>query len=231
MNEIKILGEDYKIYEVSDFVNSGKIYKDAIGIVFGTPIIGTRVLAFDCWIKQWGKPDKMLTEPCNESQAVQVLCGLDNTERIVKAQKDFKKLTAAKWCWEYEKGGFRWYLPSLMELGALFLLRDQVNDAMMRVGCGDCMLPTKNSNTKYVWSSSESSLYDSWNVNFSNGYFSGNLKDGIGVVRAIAVLSHPLQSNSFPDDVTMHSEMTDEELINQLRDRRYKGQLTKTIQL
>ena len=63
--EIKVLGNDKQMYEVADFVAAGKNHKDAIGIVFGTPIIGLRVLAFDSWLGQWSKTDRVLTEPHN----------------------------------------------------------------------------------------------------------------------------------------------------------------------
>ena len=65
-NEIQVLGNDKQMYDVTDFVAAGKTYKDAIGIVFGTPIIGLRVLAFDGSVEQWGKTDRVLTEPHNE---------------------------------------------------------------------------------------------------------------------------------------------------------------------
>ena len=83
-NEIQVLGNDKQIYDVADFVAVGKTYKDAIGIVFGIPIIGLRVLAFDRWLGQWGKTDRVLTEPYNESQAVQILCGRENTKGSVR---------------------------------------------------------------------------------------------------------------------------------------------------
>ena len=43
-NEIQVLGNDKQMYGVADFVAAGKSRQDAIGIVFGTPIIGLRVL-------------------------------------------------------------------------------------------------------------------------------------------------------------------------------------------
>lgn len=226
-NEIQVLGNDKQIYDVADFVAAGKNHKDAIGIVFGTPIIGLRVLAFDSWLGQWGKTDRVLTEPHNESQAVQILCGLEDTKRIVKEQTNLDELTAAKWCWSYQKGDFQWYLPSVMELGALFLVRDQVNDAMEQLGCdSDCLLPTANSDETWVWSSSELSQGDSWLVNFGNGYFTNGAKTSSYVVRAVALLSHTL----FPIQGPSNDEkVSDEKLVTILRNRGYSGELTKTL--
>lgn len=170
--EIKVLGNDKQVYEVADFIAAGKNHKDAVGIIFGTPIIGLRVLAFDSWSGQWGQTDRVLTEQRNEPQAVQILCGLEDTKRIVEAQDHNDEMTAAKWCWQYRRDDCQWYLPSLMELGALFLVRDQINDAMKQLGCSsDCLLPTEDSDETWVWSSSEGSQGGSWGVYFGNGGF------------------------------------------------------------
>lgn len=231
--DIKVLGNDKQVYEVADFVAAGRIRKDAIGIVFGTPIIGLRVLAFDCSLEQWGNTDKVVTEPHNESQAVQILCGLEDTKRIVEAQGHNDEMTAAKWCWQYRRGDCQWYLPSLMELGALFLVRDQINDAMKQLGCcSDCLLPTEDSDETWVWSSSESSQHYSWGVNFGGGNFYGiNHKNSSYVVRAVAA---PFSKPQFPTPLSdetksKDSKISDEELVNILRSRGYSGELTKTL--
>ena len=228
--EIQVLGNDKQMYDVADFVAAGKTYKDAIGIIFGTPVIGLRVLAFDRWLGQWGKTDRVLTEPHNESQAVQILCGFEDTQRIVKEQTNLDELTAAKWCWSYQKGDFQWYLPSVMELGALSLVRDQVNDAMKQLGCdSDCLLPTENSDETWVWSSSEGSQNGSWGVDFGNGGFIyGVSKYGSFVVRAVAALSHTLFRNQGQIN---DKKVSDEELLTILRNRGYSGELTKTLKI
>lgn len=228
-NEIQVLGNDKRMYDVADFVAAGKTYKDALGIVFGTPIIGLRVLAFDSWLGQWGKTDRVLTESHNESQVTQILCGLEDTKRIVKEQTNLDELTAAKWCWSYQKGDFQWYLPSVMELGALFLVRDQVNDAMKQLGCdSDCLLPTENSDETWVWSSSEGIRSNSWSVYFGNGYFNNSGKLNSFVVLAVAALSH----TQFPIQGIINDEqVSDEELLTILRNRGYSGELTKTLKI
>lgn len=228
-NEIQVLGNDKQMYDVADFVAAGKSHKDAIGIVFGTPIIGLRVLAFDGWFGQWGKTDRVLTEYHNEAQAVQILCGLEDTKRIVKEQTNLDELTAAKWCWIYQKGDFQWYLPSVMELGALFLVRDQVNDAMKQLGCdSDCLLPTENSDETWVWSSSEGSQYSSWYVYFGNGNFDYFNKTVSYVVRSVALLSHTLFPIQGPNN---DEKVSDEKLLTILRNRGYSGELTKTLKI
>lgn len=227
-NEIQVLGNDKQMYGVADFVAAGKNHKDAIGIVFGTPIIGLRVLAFDSWLGQWGKTDRVLTEPYNESQAVQILCGLEDTKRIVQEQTNLNELTAAKWCWGYPKGYFKWYLPSVMELGALFLVRNQVNNAMKQLGCDDdYLLPAENSNETSVWSSSEASQEGSWFVDFGDGYFCEYHKGSSFVVRAVTALSHAFSKQRQINE----KKISDEELLTMLRNRGYSGELTKTLKI
>lgn len=238
--EVKVLGNDKQVYDVAAFVAAGKDASDAIGIVFGSPIIGQCVLAFDTWQEKWGKQKTHVEERC-EAQAVQVLCGLEDTRRIVEAQTDMSDMTAAKRCWQYKCGGLQWYLPSPMELGALYLVRDEVNDAMRQLGCdNDCLLPTPESDKTWVWSSSEYSQNGSWGVYFGNGYFYGYGygKYYSGVVRAVAALSdashrEPLsEANGQGEQVQYNApELSDEDLVNMLRQRGYAGTVRKMIEV
>lgn len=225
---ISVLGADKKQYEIADFRARGMNYANAIGIIVETEFM-SRVLAFDTWQEQWGNTDRILTEEQNESVAMQTFSGLDLTKRIVEAQTDIDGMTAAKRCWNYQKGGLQWYLPCLMELGVLCAYHDEINKAMKEIGCPDeCLLPTEDSDETWVWSSSENSQVSSWGVNFSNGYFAGNSKFGSGMVRAVAAFqpSPSLLTGEAKSNDCLHS---DEALINMLRERGYKGELTKTL--
>lgn len=236
--EVKVLGNDKQVYDVAAFVAVGKNYSDAIGIVFSSPIIGQRVLAFDAWLEQWGER-KIHVEERNESQAVQVLCGLEDTKRVVEAQSGNSDMTAAKRCWQYKCGDLQWYLPSLMELGTLFLVRDEINDAMRQLGCdSDCLLPTEDSYENWLWSSSEYSQNGSWYVNFGNGDFYSYYKYNSGVVRAVAALSdashrEPLsEANGQGEQIQYNApELSDEDLVNMLRQRGFTGNVSKIINL
>lgn len=224
---ISVLGADKKQYEIADFRARGMNYANAIGIIVETEFM-SRVLAFDTWQEQWGNTDRILTEEQNESVAMQTFSGLDLTKRIVEAQTDIDGMTAAKRCWNYQKGGLQWYLPCLMELGVLCAYHDEINKAMKEIGCPDeCLLPTEDSDETWVWSSSEGSQGDSWYVGFSNGFFV-NLKGYSLMVRAVAAFqpSPSLLTGEAKSNDCLHS---DEALINMLRERGYKGELTKTL--
>ena len=225
---ISVLGADKKQYEIADFRARGMNYANAIGIIVETEFM-SRVLAFDTWQEQWGNTDRILTEEQNESVAMQTFSGLDLTKRIVEAQTDIDGMTAAKRCWNYQKGGLQWYLPCLMELGVLCAYHDEINKAMKEIGCPDeCLLPTEDSDATWVWSSSENSQYSSWGVGFSNGVFGSNFKCYSIMVRAVAAFqpSPSLLTGEAKSNDCLHS---DEALINMLRERGYKGELTKTL--
>ena len=224
---ISVLGADKKQYEIADFRARGMNYTNAIGIIVTTEFM-SRILAFDTWQEQWGNTDRILTEEQNESVAMQTFSGLDLTKRIVEAQTDIDGMTAAKRCWNYQKGGLQWYLPCLMELGVLCAYRDEINKAMKEIGCPDeCLLPTEDSDETWVWSSSEGGQDISWGVYFSNGYF-GYGKCNSYMVRAVAAFqpSPSLLTGEAKSNDCLHS---DEALINMLRERGYKGELTKTL--
>ena len=225
---ISVLGADKKQYEIADFRARGMNYANAIGIIVETEFM-SRVLAFDTWQEQWGNTDRILTEEQNESVAMQTFSGLDLTKRIVEAQTDIDGMTAAKRCWNYQKGGLQWYLPCLMELGVLCAYHDEINKAMKEIGCPDeCLLPTEDSDETWVWSSSEYSQVGSWLVGFSNGLFGNGIKYGSLMVRAVAAFqpSPSLLTGEAKSNDCLHS---DEALINMLRERGYKGELTKTL--
>ena len=78
------------------------------------------------------------------------------------------------------------------------------------------------------WSSSENNQTNAWNVNFSNGNFNNNNKYNSNVVRAVCAFEPLRGVLSTPSEKT---ELTDDELIALLKQRNYKGEITKTFKL
>lgn len=116
-----------------------------------------------------------------------------------------------------------------MELAALFLVRDQVNDAMEQLKCNSsCLLPTENSDETWVWSSSEISQSEGWVIDFISGYFYNYTKGDSNIVRAVALLSHTLFPIQGPNN---DEKVSDEKLLTILRNRGYSGELTKTLKI
>ena len=100
---------------------------------------------------------------------------------------------------------------------------------MKEIGCPDeCLLPTEDSDETWCWSSSEYSQSSSWYVSFSNGNFIIGSKFNSVMVRAVAAFqpSPSLLTGEAKSNDCLHS---DEALINMLRERGYKGELTKTL--
>lgn len=58
--DVQILGNDQRVYGVEHFISEGKAYLDAIGIVFGSSVIGQRILEFDSWAGIWDDTDQKL---------------------------------------------------------------------------------------------------------------------------------------------------------------------------
>lgn len=223
-HQISILGVNNKQYSVAEFQSQNKDYTSALGIILETPVISI-VLALECWNEQWGNTDAVLTEAQDEASALQTLSGLELTKRIVEAQANMEEMTAAKRCWNYGAGGLQWYLPCLMELGAICAYKDEINEVMEAIGCpSENLLP----DDEWVWSSSEHSQNGSWYVNFGSGYFYSAYKYISLVVRAVAAFSASpsLLTGEAKSNDCLHS---DEALINMLRERGYKGELTKTL--
>ena len=236
-NELKILGVNGNIYTLEEYLKlPGNTYHYAVGIVFSSPIIGQRVLTLQSWNGKFGE-EKVYTELRSESEVIQVVSGLEDTKRIVEAQAHTDAMTAAERCWGYKDGGLQWYLPSLMELGVIYILRDEINEAMKQLGCdSDYLLPTEDSDETWIWSSSEYSQFSSWGVCFGSGNFGSGSKCNTFIIRAIAMLPSTdykvvVKLEDFKQGLKGIKDSSDTDLVTELRNRGFKGELTKEIKL
>ena len=215
------------VMSVSEFKNANLHKKEVAGIVLQTETIGL-ILALPSWKEKWGSEDicvdvKNDDDYIGEAKALTTLCGLEATKRIVEANKDYEGMYAAKRCLEYDCAGLQWYLPSLYELGMLAAFKNEINAVLDELGLSDAKLKDE-----WSWSSSEHGQANAWNVGFSNGNFYGNGKCLSDVVRAVCAFDSLRGVLSTPSQKT---ELTDDELIALLKQRNYKGEITKTFKL
>lgn len=215
------------VMSVSEFKNANLHKKEVAGIVLQTETIGL-ILALPSWKEKWGSEDicvdvKNDDDYIGEAKALTTLCGLEATQRIVKAHEDYEGMYAAKRCLEYDCAGLQWYLPSLYELGMLAAFKNEINAVLDELGLSDAKLKDE-----WSWSSSEYNQTDAWYVYFSYGYFNVNSKCSSYVVRAVCAFEPLRGVLSTPSEKT---ELTDDELIALLKQRNYKGEITKTFKL
>ena len=215
------------VMSVSEFKNANLHKKEVAGIVLQTETIGL-ILALPSWKEKWGSEDicvdvKNDDDYIGEAKALTTLCGLEATQRIVKAHEDYEGMYAAKRCLEYDCAGLQWCLPSLYELGMLAAFKNEINAVLDELGLSDAKLKDE-----WSWSSSESNQTYAWHVYFSNGNFSYNSKSYSLVVRAVCAFEPLRGVLSTPSEKT---ELTDDELIALLKQRNYKGEITKTFKL
>lgn len=215
------------VMSVSEFKNANLHKKEVAGIVLQTETIGL-ILALPSWKEKWGSEDicvdvKNDDDYIGEAKALTTLCGLEATQRIVKAHEDYEGMYAAKRCLEYDCAGLQWYLPSLYELGMLAAFKNEINAVLDELGLSDAKLKDE-----WSWSSSEYNQAYAWGVYFSNGGFFYGHKCNSYVVRAVCAFEPLRGVLSTPSEKT---ELTDDELIALLKQRNYKGEITKTFKL
>ena len=215
------------VMSVSEFKNANLHKKEVAGIVLQTETIGL-ILALPSWKEKWGSEDicvdvKNDDDYIGEAKALTTLCGLEATQRIVKAHEDYEGMYAAKRCLEYDCAGLQWYLPSLYELGMLAAFKNEINAVLDELGLSDAKLKDE-----WSWSSSEYNQTNAWTVIFSNGNFNNSYKYHSIVVRAVCAFEPLRGVLSTPSE---NKELTDDALIALLRQRGYKGEITKTFKL
>ncbi|MBO5970071.1 MAG: DUF1566 domain-containing protein [Clostridia bacterium] len=215
------------VMSVSEFKNANLHKKEVAGIVLQTETIGL-ILALPSWKEKWGSEDicvdvKNDDDYIGEAKALTTLCGLEATQRIVKAHENYEGMYAAKRCLEYDCAGLQWYLPSLYELGMLAAFKNEINAVLDELGLSDAKLKDE-----WSWSSSEYNQPYACFVYFSNGNFIYNYKYSSYVVRAVCAFEPLRGVLSTPSEKT---ELTDDELIALLKQRNYKGEITKTFKL
>lgn len=154
---------------------------DVIGIAVITPVVQF-ILGLHEYKERWSDDiDNYITIEHSEAQALQILSGYEHTKQLVEAQKNGND-TAAQICWNYVHKGLQWYLPCLMELNAVCVNKEEINELLTLVG-GDAL-----SFNEGYWSSIEHSAGNSWGVNFGYGSISNHRKCLAYVARPVVAI-------------------------------------------
>lgn len=198
---------------------------DVIGVVLQTETIGVVISLYnrrEIWCIESNR--KVFNKACDKDEALQTLNGLELTRNIFqKNQEDGESITAAKYCWTYNRGDLQWYLPCLYELCTILTYRDELNKVMAMLNAdlfdeGDC-----------IWSSSECDSGYAWYVNSGGVHSIGyGYKHGNIVVRAVSAFI-PLQRDDSPLQNENGQQLTEASAIEYLRKLGYTGELVKKV--
>lgn len=238
-HKISVMDSEHNVLTPEEYNQKHGSLTELIGIVVQTDILGL-VLSpaqWDCinWSNKNEDDESVLTEEQSESVALQTISGFEHTREIVQKQEGDDGETAAQVCWNYKSGGLQWYLPSLLELSTIYAFKDEINNVIRQIDKDIVLLPDSG----YMWSSSEYSQWGAWNVLFGDGgigywYYKYN---GL-TVRAVAAFSS-LASIGERVDTRANQEasksnvadMTDEQLVQVLRERGFSGTINKQMNI
>lgn len=238
-HKISVMDSEHNVLTPEEYNQKHGSLTELLGIVVQTDILGL-VLSPVQWNGiNWSNKDDndeiVLTEEQCESVALQTISGLEHTREIVQKQEGDNGESAAQICWNYKNGGLQWYLPSLLELSTIYAFKDEINNVIQQIDKDIVLLP----NNDYMWSSSEGSQWNAWNVNFGDGHiYYRSIKCNGLAVRAVAAFSS-LSSIGERVDILANKEdcksnvvgMTDEQLVQILRERGFTGAINKLINL
>ena len=238
-HKISVMDSEHNVLTPEEYNQKHGSLTELIGIVVQTDILGL-VLSpdqWDCinWSNKNEDDESVLTEEQSESVALQTISGFEHTREIVQKQEGDDGESAAQVCWNYKSGGLQWYLPSLLELSTIYVFKDEINNVIRQIDKDIVLLPDNG----YMWSSSEYSQWGAWYVNFGGGNIGyWYYKYGGGTVRAVAAFSS-LASIGERVDTRANQEasksnvadMTDEQLVQVLRERGFSGTINKQMNL
>lgn len=238
-HKISVMDSEHNILTPEEYNQKHGSLTELLGIVVQTDILGL-VLSPAQWNDvKWSNKDEddeiVLTEKQCEPVALQTISGLEHTREIVQKQEDDDGESAAQVCWNYKSGGLQWYLPSLLELSTIYAFKDEINNVIRKIDKDIVLLPDNG----YMWSSSEYSQHNAWHVGFGGGGIGNWVNKYYGyTVRAVAAFSS-LASIGERVDTRANKEasksnvadMTDEQLVQMLRERGFSGTINKQINL
>ena len=238
-HKISVMDSEHNVLTPEEYNQKHGSLTELIGIVVQTDILGL-VLSpdqWDCinWSNKNEDDESVLTEKQSESVALQTISGFEHTREIVQKQEGDDGESAAQVCWNYKSGGLQWYLPSLLELSTIYAFKDEINNVIRKIDKDIVLLPDNG----YMWSSSENSQHGAWFVNFGVGYILNWYLKYLGcAVRAVAAFSSLAsigeRVNTRANQEASKSnvaDMTDEQLVQVLRERGFSGTINKQMNL
>lgn len=157
---VSVMLNDESVISVEECQKRGIKANDVLGIVVQTPSVGIVVSTEERQLP-WGH-GYLITSEHSEIEGLAIETGLEHTRAIAKAQMQAgSEETAAMYCWNYNKGGKQWYMPSMRELTALVLCKEEFYIVCVALG----LTPLASA---LYWSSTESTANNAWGL-YGNG--------------------------------------------------------------
>lgn len=238
-HKISVMDSEHNVLTPEEYNQKHGSLTELIGIVVQTDILGL-VLSpdqWDCinWSNKNEDDESVLTEKQSESVALQTISGFEHTREIVQKQEGDDGESAAQVCWNYKSGGLQWYLPSLLELSTIYAFKDEINNVIRKIDKDIVLLPDNG----YMWSSSEGSQHIAWFVNFGDGYihswyhkFSGGTVRAVAAFSSLASIGERVNTRANQEASKSNvADMTDEQLVQVLRERGFSGTINKQMNL
>lgn len=238
-HKISVMDSEHNVLTPEEYNQKHGSLTELIGIVVQTDILGL-VLSpdqWDCinWSNKNEDDESVLTEEQSESVALQTISGFEHTREIVQKQKGDDGESAAQVCWNYKSGGLQWYLPSLLELSTIYAFKDEINNVIRKIDKDIVLLPDNG----YMWSSSEGSQLLAWTVGFGDGYvddwgtkYSGYTVRAVAAFSSLASIGERVNTRANQEASKSNvADMTDEQLVQVLRERGFSGTINKQMNL
>lgn len=223
-NKLYVLGFDDELYTLKNYISFfGHNIDKAVGIVFDSPIIGKRVVAFHGWISEWGKIENVESNPLVLCDAIRVVSGLEITKDIMNKHNE---CGAASICYNYNRGNLEWYLPSVLELIALKPFLNDIDNMLEELFCKEDWVYDNIYDEHKMASCCEFNESIVFYANNTCNFIDTISKRSTFIVKPMATLPEKLTLNYH--DL---NSVSDADLVTELRNRGFKGELIKETKL
>lgn len=173
--------------------------------------------------------EKVFYDIFSMSHTIHMKDGYDITKKIAEQNiKDNDMTTAANIAYKTERGELKWSLPTLLELSYIYETNKEIDEILKFFGFDLLFdLNEDDKNYYYAWSCQEASVNSTWALELENGDFS--YVDKTVFNKTILVAPYQSLSEEKYEQQKEAKELTEEEAINFLKEKGYKGTLQKEI--